>query len=222
MSAELSPESKLLAHFEEIHKILGTNSTLADVAVQALEASPTAVTLRRAMTKMQRNSLSYYKEKYALALVPILQKLAEDKKPLYFLLTDFEPRISLRTLYLRVYQGWRWLMDFHPEREFYAKLWAENKIRMMPGKGISIAPEEHIEVELKMHTDVKSTLTAGQLQRHISDAIEKPVTEPTIVYEQNELSLSDDEIMTIEASVAGITGITAIVEAHRIKILKTP
>lgn len=220
MNADLSPESKLLAHFEEINKILGTNATLADLAIQQLETSPTSVTLRRAMTKMQRTSLSYYKEKYALALIPILKQVHETQKPLYFLLSDFEPKISIRTLYLRIYQGWRWLMDYHADKDFYTSLWSANKIKMLPGKGVAIMPEEYIEVNLSPHESSKSLFTAAQLQRHITEAIEKPVTEPTIVYEQTDLSLTEDEISSIKDSLAGITNIVSIVESHRIKILK--
>jgi hypothetical protein len=222
MSPELSPESKLLAHFEEIHKILGTNEALAESAAEMLERSPTTAGLRRALNKAQRSSLSYYKEKYAVALIPILDKLEQEQKPLFFLLSDFEPRISMRTLYLRIYQGWHWLMDYHPDKARFLRLWGDSVITCLRGKGVRIAPEAWTDIELKPHEDKKSMLTAAQLQRYISEAIEKEVTEPTIVLENNELSLTDDEIESIKDSLAGLPSITAIIEAHRIKILKKP
>ena len=125
----------------------------------------------------------------------------------------------MRTLYLRIYQGWLWLNDNHPDKQKYIELKAASQIVQRPRVGVRIKRKGTVDTPLKGEEVEERFDDINRLQNLITEFLETPIEQDSI-FEQKNLSLSADNIDKIKDGLAGITGVISIVETNRVKILR--
>ena len=221
MPTEINKEIAVLSHLTEIQKLLAGDQNLADNLADKLEVLAVGKDLRSILMS-RRVELSYYNEKCGYELMPILDRMLDTKMPQEFKTTT-HIGMSVRTLYLKVYQPWLWLMDRHPDlnlRARYANLKRDTKISQMK-HAVRIrfrnAVGENLVAE-NVNEDMDGIM---KLQKKISDFLDLDITQDTMLDEKN-LSLSDEQIDAIKDSLAGIPEdrIKLIIDSSRLRILR--
>lgn len=214
---QVNKELAVLAHMEAINKLLQGDEHLRDAVAEKLESGTLGKELR-AVVSQRRAALSYYTEEHAEQIRPWLDKHIEDGKPVEFKLSHY-PNTALRTLYLRIYQGWLWLNDNHPDKQKYIELKAASQIVQRPRVGVRIKRKGTVDTPLKGEEVEERFDDINRLQNLITEFLETPIEQDSI-FEQKNLSLSADNIDKIKDGLAGITGVISIVETNRVKILR--
>lgn len=218
---EINKEIAVLSHLSEIQKLLAGDQNLADNLADKLEVLSVGKDLR-SLLMSRRTELSYYNEKCGLELMPILDRMIETKLPQEFK-TSTHIGMSVRTLYLKVYQPWLWLIDKHPNLEYrtrYSNLRRDTKISQMKS---AVRIRYRNAVGENLIADIVNENLEGivKLQKRISDFLELDITQDTMLDEKN-LSLSDEQIDAIKDSLAGIPEdkLKLIVDHSRLRILR--
>lgn len=214
---QVNSELAVLAHMEAINKLLQGNPQLRDAVAEKLESGNLGRELREVVAR-RKAALSYYTEEHGEQLRPWLDKFIADGKPLEFKLAHY-PNTALRTLYLRIYQGWLWLNDNHPDKQKYIELKASTQIVQRPKVGVRIRRKGAVDMPLHGEEVAEKYDDINKLQNQITEFLEQPLEHDSI-FEQKNLSLSDEQINLIKDSLVGITGVTSIVEVNRVKILR--
>jgi len=209
-----------MSHLAELQKLLGNDQALADAMAEKLETMPVGIQMRSILMR-KRKDLSYYNKPCADALRPILDRMIESREAQEFHISDY-PHMSVRTIYLKIYQAWLWLIDHDDPDQKYANLKRDTKI-----------PQKTAYVRIIFKDSIGSigTLHAhpvnldmdhiGKLQAKISDFLDMAITEDTM-FDEKKLSLTDEQLATIRDSVAGIPESMAkfMIEPTRIRILR--
>lgn len=223
MEIPLDKEIQVLALMDQLNLLLRGDLDLQDKVAERLETGGTGRDLRNVVLR-RRASLSYYNEDYAMQLKPYLNRMIESDctAPIEFPKHKY-PGTALRTIYLRVYQAWQYLRDHDAEKAKYIELWGKCQITQ-PRTGIRIIAKKSRHDELTLvGVEIEEKLDdILPLLNEIETAITTQVSQKTIVFEKNKLSLSPESIEKIRDSMLDVEGITAIVEPNRIKILKSP
>lgn len=223
-----SKERDILHLLDELKEKLQADPALAERVAERIERSKDNAELRAVILRNRAQQQFYYNEEYAAALRPQLQKLIRQECKVLQFSKDNYPGKSLRTVYKMIYEAWQWLRDHDPERDSYRALYNEYKIAERPGKRcVRIAPkrnapEEFVAEELmEDNIEVASGVQAlVELQKSIDEFIKQEMANEMEVKEWPNVKLSADDIEEVKDSLAGLEGITAIVEANRVKILR--
>jgi hypothetical protein len=217
----INKEIAVLSHLTEIQRLLAGDQNLANELADKLEVLSVGKDLR-GLLMSRRSELSYYNEKCGMELAPILEQMLQSRLPQEFKVST-HPGMSVRTLYLKVYQPWLWLMDKHPDpvsRAKYSNLRRDTKISQMKhavrirfrnAVGDNLVPDA-------VNEDMDGIM---KLQKKISDFLEMDITQDTMLDEKN-LSLSQEQMDGIKDSLAGIPEdrVKLIVESSRLRILR--
>lgn len=217
MTPELEKEIRILGLLDQLAFELGSDAALAERMAARMETSAGGRKLRNLIIN-RRAEQSYYKEEFALALKPYLDAI-ETSNPVLFLKASFG-NIAIRTIYLRVYQSWLWLMDHHADKEKYKELKSRFEIQQ----------NKH-DVRIRRKTSVADVTLVGTtqseqhddlvpLQNRIDEFLRKEMVLEHELFEENNLSLNQESIDVILDSLAGLEGIIAKVEKNCVKILR--
>lgn len=213
--AQFNKELTILAHVEAIHKLLENDTALAESIGEKIESLKIGKRIRNVLM-VNRKKLSYYNEKCALELAPILDEVIETRKPKEFKLAD-HPGMSVRTIYLRVYQSWSWLIDNHEKKEQYAILKRDTRLTDRPNVRIYFKSSEALvpsDINVKMDGFVKT-------QNKINDFLALDIKEDTM-FDERDLSLTTEQMEDVKNSLMGLPEdkIKIIIDPTRIRILR--
>ncbi len=231
MAENESTEKELLKLLAEVQDLINKNPATAEKVSDQLANSPSFAPTRELLFK-RRSEQMYYSGEYGEALIPYLEKLEADSN----LIITFDKKNfrnkSVRTIYLMVYQAWQWLRDQHPEKERFIALYQKYKIAERPKLGsVRIIPKTRLKAEFFGELGTSENeygakeMAALNVQEAIDEFLKKEMTQDLEILElPNErvkrISLSESEIEEVKDSMAGLEGITAIVEHNRVKVLR--
>ena len=218
MSDAINKEIAILSHLQEIHKLLGTDSELANNVAVKLETLDVGNSVR-SLLMGNRAKQPYYTEKCALALQPILDHIYDTKEAWEFKCAD-NPALTVRTMYLKVYQSWLWLCDKHPQKEKYRELKGKTMIAQRRGIGVRIYFRDTAEALQGSKVDLTFD-NFSKLQNEITKFLEQELTQSAL-FDRDGLSLSEEQINDIKDSLAGTDVTKVIVETSRVRILRKP
>lgn len=159
----------------------------------------------------------YYKERFGLEFKAVLDAMMVDSKDREYRYKDFTT-MSHKSLYLRVNQSKLYLLEeLDPDKQ-YARFCEMTTItRETTGIRISLCRDMREGAPSFVPSIVESDdsyLWKDSMQDFLNDP------EKRGVWEQCNLSLSQDEIDTWSLSLNGLAGIAAIVRSDKIKIVK--
>lgn len=216
MTPELEKEIRILGLLDSLAYELGDNSALAEKMAARMECTQGGRKLRQVIMN-RRGELSYYSEDYAMALKPYLDNI-DNANPVLFLRSSFS-NIAVRTIYLRVYQAWLWLIDHHPDKAKYLELRSRYVIQQNK-HDVRIAAKRTAPAELfgKVQSDAYDDVLP--IQNKIDEFLRKEMTQEMEIFEQKNMSLSPESMDLILDSLTGLDGIIAKVEPNCVKILR--
>lgn len=210
----INKEIAILSLMQDIHKLLGTDAALASSVAEKLDTLEAGRNLRK-MLVTRRADQPYYNERSGLALKPILDSIIETRNAYELRLAD-NPRLTVRTLYLKVYQAWLWLIDNHTDRDKYAQLKAECQIQQRPNSGVRIIYRVGAIVGSAVLPELDDL---NKLQNKITKFIEEPI-ETDKMFEQDKLSLNPEQIELLSTSLRSIPDVRFNITASKVKILR--
>lgn len=173
----------------------------------------------------RRSNAPYYKEYYAQTLKAQIDAMIADRKDRIFPYASF-PQHSKQTLYLRINQSLRYIIDYmDDDNKTYAK-WSEmveiTRERDVRGIRISYRPEfqgmdfskEFIPVAIESRSQVPTW------KQEVDDYLEnsQPGDKPLHI---DKLCMTPEQVIDLNTSLKPLEGIMYSVNAHEIKIIKT-
>jgi len=159
----------------------------------------------------------YYKERFALEMKSIIETVEQMGQDAIILYADY-PDLSKLSVYLRVNQGFRFLvdnLDFDPPNRFRA---LKDKLKITREKaGIRIS-------FTRLTTDKPLTakkVIAKEDNLAWQDKLEEFLgnSKPGDTFEQNDLSLTQEQIDTLEISMSQLENFLCKISPTNIKIL---
>lgn len=217
MTPELEKEIRILGLLDQLAHELGNDPVLADKMALRMETSAGGRKLRDTLIR-RRSEQSYYNSEYAAALKPYLDNI-EEANPVIFSKASFGGKVAIRTIYLRVYQAWLFLMDHDADALKYRGLKDRYEITQNP-HDVRIRKKERMPVTLPAKIQAEQHDDIRALQERIDEFLTKEMETEMQVFEQNKLSLSEESIDIIKDSLTGLEGITFKVEKNLVKILR--
>lgn len=221
MSPEVSKEIEVLALLDRLSYLLKDDPVVKERVSEQMSTSHTGRTLREIILQRRAHQF-YYNKDEAEKLRKYLDAMIASNcaSPIHFPPT---PRHSIRTLYLRIYQAWQWLRDQDENKQVYRDLYDKCAITQDRVRGVRIVPKQTSTGELNgfIAEDSESTDSLARIQIGITEALETPQTEPVaIIYEKSNLTLDDDQVAAIKDTLAGLEGITLMIDKTSIKIMR--
>ena len=219
--APIDKEVRALALIDSLANLLRDDDSLKSRLSDALEHS-SAGTQLRSVTLKRRNVQPYYTEANALMLKPYLDSMIERncKVPIEFPRSSY-PSLLPRTIYLRVYQGFQWLRDHHPESAKYQELYDRVTITQSHKTGVRIVEKSNALSPLVARDVDLNFEHLRKLQDGIIEALKQPQEAPVaVVFETYKLSLTDEDQDKIKDMLAGIEGLTLSVKETEIVIMR--
>jgi len=217
----IDKEVRALALIDSLANLLRDDESLQSRLADALEHSPSGTQLRT-VTHKRRNAQPYYTESNALMLKPYLDTMIERdcKVPIEFPRSSY-PTLTPRTIYLRVYQGFQWLRDHHPDKQTYKDLYNRVVITQSHKTGVRIV-EKSSALSPLVARDIDTNFEhLRKLQDGIIEALKQPQEAPVaVVFEKYKLSLTDEDQDKIKDMLAGIEGLTISVKETEIVIMR--
>lgn len=161
----------------------------------------------------------YYKARYALELKQILDAMIEKRDDMEYTYADF-PNMSKTSLYLRVNQAKKFLIvELDPDKKYYDFLNIVAITREKTGVRLSI-PDDLREPGSIYQGRVVSPKSENNVWKDELDAwLETSL--PGQVFLKKKLSLSEDDIKTLEASLMPLKDVIYSITYNTIKVVKT-
>jgi len=171
----------------------------------------------------RRSNAPYYKEVYALGLKVQIDSMLSDRKDRIFRYDQF-PQHSKETLYLRINQALRYLLDnLDDANKTYAK-WNEMvAVTRERGLGIRISyrPEfRESGLGTFVSVPVESKSTVPLWKQRVDDYLEDGIAGDKPLHLTG-LCLTSEQLVDLKTSLKGLSGVMSSVDAHEIKIIKT-
>lgn len=221
LDISIEKEVRALKLIDSLAALLKDDESLQSRVAEAMEYSASGTQLR-SVTLKRRNTQPYYTEANALMLKPYLDQMIERdcKVPIEFPRSSY-PTLTPRTIYLRIYQGFQWLRDNHPEKKTYADLYARVEITQSHKTGVRIVQKSNALTPL-VARDIDTTFEhLRSLQDGIIEALKQPQAVPVaVVFEKYKLSLSDEDQDKIKDMLAGIEGLTVSIKETEVVIMR--
>lgn len=171
----------------------------------------------------RKSNAPYYKEEYALQLRTTLDQMILDSQDVVYSYEDYLKHygIARETLYLRINQSIRFLLDNLDPDKRYARLLDRVQINRERGVGVTIKfiPEfrsgqsdfkprvvEPVEQKAKWQKDMETWLEESD-----------PGDEP---FYKDKLALSPEEITSLKIQLKSLSNVLSSVTVHTIKLVK--
>lgn len=171
----------------------------------------------------RRSNAPYYKEFYALGFKDEVDKMLLDRQDRVFRYDNF-PHHSKETLYLRVNQSLRYLLDYMDDDQKTYSKWNEmTAITRERGLGVrmSFRPEfrnSSIGTFTAVAVGAKSDIPAWK--QKVDDFLENATPEDKPLHLER-LCLTTEQLIDLKNSLLGIDNVMSSVTAQEIKIIKT-
>ena len=189
----------------EILRKIGESSTLSAATKKRMAAL--------VVGKNAEDVPSYYKEDFAKELQPALDDIMVTKEDCEFLFADY-PRLNRKTLYLKIYYGWKYLMDKLDTDGRYMKLRGDTRLNLRKtGVRIRFAaknePMRAVKIKEVKHADLR-------------ERIDKFIMTGTVGQELliEKIVLKEEDAEEIIASISNIECLVWSVTTTRIKLIK--
>ena len=169
----------------------------------------------------RKSNAPYYKEKYALQLKSEIDKMIESGKPLCFRYSVWcteETRMSKQTLYNRINQSIRYLIEQLDIDRYYAKWYESVEIERERSIGISIyfivglSGTEQFKAEL-----IEPKENAPIWKREMDAWLESDNIRP---FCKEGLALTEQEVIDLSVELDTLSGIKASVTSSSVKIIR--
>jgi len=171
----------------------------------------------------RKSQATYYKERYALELKKVLDGMIANNKEFCFGYSWFESTFGLGkdSLYLRVYQSMRFLLEKLDPDGTYRKFWNE-KIEMHRerGKGVTLRFKKEFQTGGPVFepTEVIPESEEPKWKQKMNVWLESDDMTP---FSQNSIILSPEEIASLEIQLSALGDrILSSITAHSIKLVK--
>lgn len=170
----------------------------------------------------RRSNAPYYKERYAAELKEVVDAMIKDRRDRFYPYEMAKKTLGIEkgTLFLRIYQAHRYLLDYMdtPDK-LYAKFFETVTIQRRRGTGVVIAfapgfAEGNGKLE-PLPADSKNTTWRDKMEDWVENS--QPGDEP---FFQDKLVLSPDEISDLKATFIGIPGIISSITSSHVKLVK--
>lgn len=170
----------------------------------------------------KRSQAPYYKERFGLEMKDVFDSMMSDRQDRVYSLEKF-PNMSVQSIYLRVNQSVRYLLEMldSPEKK-YGRFYEMLSITRERGLGvrISIIPEfRDADVSNFKPTVVIPKEQNPQWRQAVDDYLENAQIGDNPLHIEN-LALTADEIKDLKVSFAQLKGIIYSVTSYHIKIVK--
>lgn len=169
------------------------------------------------------SNLSYYRERFALELKVVVDKMMEDGIPMEYSYEDFctgKDAVTKNTLYLKIHQAKMFLID---------NLDPDNKYKQFLAKSNFAITRERSGIRLSITTDLTksiSTPSPVSMDEKVEEwkvKVDKYLEEATVdtpALHLTGLSLSQEEILGLNESMVTVPDVLAVVTHKEIKIKK--
>jgi len=216
MSEETNKDIAVLSLLTDLNKLLDGDANLMARVKDKLNLLPVNANVSKVMLT-KRAKQSYYSERFALELKPTLDALIEKHEPVQFLVSE-HPNLTVRTLYLKLYQPWQWLMDFHPDKAKYRQLKQETIIQQKANHSVRILFESQLTTLTPKPIDANVD-NFVKLQNKITEFLMMPIDKDQM-FDERKCSLNDDQMALIRESLVGLPNIANIIEPSRVRIMR--
>lgn len=213
------PKVEIQLLLQRIQELVVQNPGAAEEIALATNAIPAARSVRSLLMK-NREKISYYSEEWGKAIKPVLDTMIATRNPQHFYLKDF-PNLAKKTLYLRIYNSWLWLIDNQDPDGIYQKLKNETEISQAYATGIRIEFKDTAPAVMPAAPVNVSLDSIFKLQNKISEFLEKPL-DHDMMFDEKGLSLNQEQIESIEAGLPPKSPpkFNWIVEHDRVRIMR--
>jgi hypothetical protein len=171
---------------------------------------------------------TYYREKYALELIPILDRMIEEGRSVEFRYTDFDG-FAPNSVYMRLYHGWRYLIDhLDTDDRKYAKL--RRRVELQKRRFSIIFRLDHrlALVDIPHHKlededmEMEDEVTTREVDKRWKDKLEEFLdqAQPGQKLELKNLRLSNEEIQETKQNLSQRDDLSYSVSHLRIIVVK--
>lgn len=189
------------------------------------EAAVDLFVRKRPMGWGRRSVAPYYNEHYGKEAKVVLDEMMKDRKDVCYHYSEFLKKfgISKETLYLRVNQSMRWVVEMMDDKDHtYGRFLAMLTIKRVPGLGITVRfrPEcRDGEVSDFKPKAVDANDETPKWKEKLNQWLENTESEPVFLKEG--LCLTPVEMEDIKASLNSVQGIMFNVTSFSVKVIKT-
>ena len=165
----------------------------------------------------RRSVASYYTEDYALWLKRDLDQMLSRNVSRVFLYKDW-PELSPNSLYLRIMQGWEYLINELDPDGIYKKLWHRTKRNRVNQVGITLAFKGFEDG--KSGQDYSPQEDIPKWRKLLDEYLEsdEPNQKPFV---RENLILMPDQVELLKQELSGLSNVIFSVDSGTIKVIKS-
>ena len=219
MSDTNTSDAKLIETLREISIQINRDPTAKARFMRVLVGDNTPENIARAaIAGNARNNMPYYREHFAQELLPILDGMIADRRTRAFRYDNF-PGIRPRSLYLKVYQSFLYVVDMlDTEDAKYLKLHNETEVTKRRDS-VQIRFIEMDRIPLRADT-VDEGITKKDWRNKVDQFVDHGKAGEVLLIEK--ISLSDEEVQDLKDSLLQIpdAALLRIITGTRIKLIK--
>lgn len=169
----------------------------------------------------RRSNAPYYNEKYASVTKKVIDEMMIDRDDRLYPLTQF-PGKSIETIYLRLNQSWRYVMEKMDPDGRYRKFNQMFRIRRIKDVGVKIEMIEESKNDELLNTFVPLKVVDNEKKMTMPERIDAFIESAKVGGEFHEfgLCLTSDQIKDIKNSMADIQNFICKVTTTEIKIVR--
>lgn len=172
---------------------------------------------RRPLHTSRRSNYSYYHEVFALEVKQVLDDMIADKKDRIWRLSSY-PDLKVSSLYMRIYQGIRYLIENMDPDGIYAKYRLEYMTLTKEKDGVRLSwLRDRLEGRGFKPDIVSDREITHEWKEHVERFIEQ--SDEKILHLKN-LALTIQQVNDLQSSFEGLEGIMSVVTEREIKIVK--
>jgi len=169
----------------------------------------------------RKSYATYYKRRYAEWLKRDIDEMIKDRKPRTYR-KDLWPNVSVRSLYLRVNQSLRYLLDIEnnmDEQGIYKKFREEVLITMINDTGVVMKFDDVLEGDSPKAEVCIAEEDNPAWRYAMNEWLDNPeATEP---FHKDGLLLTPEQCEQLNAELDGLTNIIFSVSTREVKIIKS-
>jgi len=187
------------------------------------------ITTKKPLGSSRHSTYPYYKEVYAKAIQKEIDKMIESRLPIVFRYSTHcteEVGMNPRTLYLKITQSKRCLIDEYDSTGKYAQWEQQIETRQRPGLGvvISFKPDFRDATKPIFNADLAEedgiSAEVNFLPKWRRDMEEWLEGEDEESFVRLQLALSETEVKELKIELAQLDGIVADVKSNFVKIVR--
>lgn len=215
-------ESQLIEWLKAAHIQMSKDPSARGRLVKALTGNTTSREMISALIRGTKlHSMPYYKEHFALELLPILDAMIEDRKDREYRFCDYSG-MKPYSLYLKIYQSFQWIIDnADTEEAKYLRLYNDIEIRAKSNSnrtGIKLIFKTTSKAKLDKAHIIDGSITPKKWKEEVYKFLADGVEGTQLLIDK--LSLTDEEVNELQVTLSQLTNILARVNGTSIKIIK--